>query len=364
MFKNNFKNKNKLATNNSEINPVLKFRFGLKERINLYERLKSYVEESFPVYDSLKKFRARYQKRKDFREKILDNWIKKMESGQSFSQAIKGWIPDAELNLITSGEDGQGLHLGLGEAIRFATSSEKIKKTIKKGLAYPAALFIIIILFIAMFSLQLAPTYLEILPLEKWPEAPLFLYGISEFIVNKWLYCLAIMVLIGVLISKTIGYWTGPIRVMFDKVPPWSVYKVYQASAFLISLASMMQSGVPLNEALIKIKKTSSKWLNKYLDQMLKNLAQGGKYGDNLNVGLLDDDTADDVIDYSELGRFEKAIYSIGEKNLTTAVEQIESRMAIIKNVMLVFVGIAITLIYFSSVELSATAAESTSMNQ
>lgn len=354
------KNKN----TRSEINPVLKFRFGLKERISLYERLKSYIEEGFPVYESLKKFRNRYQKRKDFREKILDSWLKKMESGQSFRHAIKGWVPDAELNLIASGEEGQGLHLGLAEAIRFATSSAKIKSTIKKGVMYPMALFIIIILFIAMFSLQLAPTYLEILPLEKWPEAPLFLYGISEFIVTKWIYCLIIMVLISIIISKTIGVWTGPVREVFDKVPPWSVYKVYQSSAFLISLASMMQSGVPLNEALIKIKNSSPKWLNQYLDKMLKNLAQGGKYGDNLNVGLLDDETADDVIDYSELGRFEKAIYSIGEKNLTTAVEQIESRMAIIKNVMLVFVGVAITLIYFSSVELSASAAESTSMNQ
>lgn len=359
---NKFKKNNKKK---SEINPILKFRFGLKARINLYERLKSYVEEGFPVYDSLLKFKARYAKRKDFREKILDDWLKKMQAGLSFRAAIRGWVPNAELNLIAAGEEGDGLHLGLKEAIRFAESSNNIKSTIKKGVTYPIALFAIIIIFIAMFSLQLAPTYLEILPLEKWPEAPTFLYGLSNFIVHKWPFCLVVIVLIAAIISKTIGVWTGKTRNIFDKIPPWSVYKVYQSSAFLISLASMMQSGVPLNEALTKIKNGSSKWLAFYIDKMLKNLLKGGKnYGEHLNVGLLDPDTADDVIDYSELGRFEKAIYSIGEKNLNEAVEQIEARMAIIKNFMLILVGVSITLIYFSSVDLSATAAEATSMKQ
>ena len=348
---------------NNEINAILKFRFGLKHRISLYERLKSYIEEGFPVYDSLLKFKARYDKRKDFRGKILGIWLKKMQQGQTFKNAIAGWDPDAELNLITAGEEGNGLNLGLQEAIRFAESSQNIKSTIKKGITYPAVLFAVIIVFISMFSIQLAPTYLEILPLEKWPESASSLYWLSTFLVNNIGKLAIIAALLGYIVAKTIGIWTGSSRRIFDKVPPWSVYKVYQACAFLISLASMMQSGVPLNDALLKIKITSSPWLGLYIDQMLKNLRQGGKnFGKHLDVGLLDQETADDVIDYSDLGKFEQAIYSIGEKNLKEAVEQIDSRMAIIKNIMLVLVGISVGLIYISSIELSATAADAAAL--
>lgn len=350
--------------NNNDVNALLKFRLGLKHRISLYERLKSYIEEGFPVYDSLMKFKERYDKRKDFRGKIIGIWLKKMQSGNSFKNAIAGWVPEAELNLISAGEDGSGLNFGLQEAVRFAQSSQNIKSTIKKGVTYPAVLFIVIIVFICMFSIQLAPTYLEILPLEQWPDSASSLYALSNFLVQNIGKLVIIFALLGYIIMKTMGIWTGSIREIFDKVPPWSVYKVYQGCAFLISLSSMMQSSVPLNDALLKIRKTSSPWLAQYIDQMLKNLRQGGKFGKNLDVGLLDQETADDVIDYADLGKFEQAIYSIGEKNLKEAVEQIDARMAIIKNVMLVLVGISVALIYTSSIELSGTAADAAALKK
>lgn len=364
--KKNPKKKNQITSINrnldtKKINSYYKFRFGLKERIKLYSKLRDYLREGYAVYDSLLKFKLRFEKRKDFRAKIVEHWLKRMQEGQTFKGAIKGWVPDSELNLIASGEDGQGLDSGLDEAIKFAASSNRIKTAIKKGLTYPVVLFVVIILFISMFSIQLAPAYLEILPLEKWPEAASFLYGISRFIITQWIPLLISLFAITYIVAKTINVWTGEIRKVFDKAPPWSVYKVYQSSSFLISLASMLRSGTPLHDAILKMKKTSPLWMNQYLDKMLKNIVKGGKnYGEHLNVGLLDDETTDDVIDYADLGKFEQAIYTIGENNLVEAVDKIEEKMAVVKNIMLVLVGIAITLIYFSSVELSATAADAT----
>jgi type II secretory pathway component PulF len=124
----------------------------------------------------------------------------------------------------------------------------------------------------------------------------------------------------------------------------------------------MMQSGTPLNDALKKIKQSSSPWLAVYMEDMMKNLRRGGKnFGQHLNVGLMDDETAGDVIDYSELGKFEEAIYSIGEKNLEQSVARIESRMGILKNLMIVLVGVTVGVIYYTSIELNGTVAEAAS---
>jgi len=123
-----------------------------------------------------------------------------------------------------------------------------------------------------------------------------------------------------------------------------------------------MQSGTPLNESLKKIKKTSSPWLADYVNDMEKNLKKGGKnFGSHLDVGLLDEETAGDVIDYSELGKFEQAVYTIGEKNLEQSVEKIEVRMAMLKNLMLVLVGLTVGMIYYTSIELNGSVAESAS---
>lgn len=345
-----------------KVDGFLKFRFGLSYRLNLYERLAAFTKEEFPLFDSLQKFKNRYDKKKDFRGKIISYWLEDMKYGASLSDVLQGWVPDAELNLIQAGEEGKGIDQGLDEAIKFAKSAQKIKKTIISGSTYPVILLLVVLGFIAMFSVKMAPTYLGILPLERWPSMGQNLYGFSHFIVSYWYMLFAGLGVAGFIISKTIGVWTGQVREFFDKVPPWSVYKVYQASAFLISLASMMQSGTPLNESLKKIKRTSSPWLADYINDMEKNLKKGGKnFGSHLDVGLLDEETAGDVIDYSELGKFEEAVYTIGEKNLEQSVEKIEIRMSLIKNLMLVLVGITVGIIYYTSIELNGSVAESAS---
>lgn len=341
---------------------LLKFRLGLSHRINIYERLQSYTEEEFPVYDSLLKFKQRYDKKKDFRGKIIGLWLERIKRGDSFSQAINGWVPDAELNLIAAGEEGTGIENGLAEAIKFAKSAQKIKSTIIGGSLYPLVLLLVISGFTAMFSLQMAPTYLDILPLEKWPTSGQTFYLTSKFLVDYWMIMLVGLIGVGIVIGTTIGKWTGSLREIADKIPPWSVYKVYQACSFLIGLSSMMKSGIPLNDSLTKIKKSSSPWLASYIEEMQRNLRRGGKnFGQHLNVGLLDEETAGDVIDYSELGKFEVAVYSIGEKNLQESVERITSRMGIVRNIMIVMVGLTVGFIYNTSIELNGTVADAAS---
>lgn len=354
-----------MAKKKEEISSFLKFRFTLKHRINLYERLKSYTEEEFPVYESLARFKARYDRKKDFRGKIIGHWLDNMQGGLQFSKVIKGWVPDSELNLIAAGEEGSGIEKGLGEAIKFAKSAQKIKSIIIGGSMYPLILLLVVLGFIAMFSLQMAPTYLGLLPLHKWPELPQYFYAFSKFIVDYWYIFLSFFIVSSIVIGLTIDKWVGKVRDVFDYAPPWSVYKVYQSCSFLIGLASMMQSGIPLNDSIEKIKKSSGPWMTYYLDEMLRNLRRGGQnFGQHLNVGLLDDETSGDVIDYSELGKFEEAVYSIGEKNLERSVDLISIKMAVARNLMLIVVGLTVGLIYWTNIELNGTVADSQSMRR
>lgn len=349
-----------------EISPLkkmyLKSKMGLSTRIQLYEKLKSFTEEEFPVFESLAKFKQRYDLKKDPRGKIIGIWLDEMRSGASFSTAVQGWVPDAELNLIQAGEDGSGIEKGLAEAIKFGNSAAKIKSVIIGGAMYPIIMLMVIMGFIAMFNKQMAPTYLEFLPVERWPQMGQYFYKFSEALIGYWYVVLSVSIVLGFIISSTIGKFIGPSRKILDKFPPWSVYKVYQGCSFLIGLASMMQSGTPLNDALEKIKKSSDVWLRKYINEMQRNLRKGGKnFGIHLNVGLLDEETANDVIDYSELGSFEKAVYSIGERNLETSVSNIEAKMGMARNLMLVLVGLTVGFIYYTSIELNGAVADAAS---
>lgn len=340
----------------------LKFRFGLGRRISFYKRLMSYAEEGYPVYDTLVKFKKRLDGRKDPVGQIIGIWLDSMKRGKQFSQAIEGWVPDAELNLISSGEKGEGIHVGLKEAIRFTEAASKMKAVIVGGSIYPGALLAMALGFLAGFSKYLSPVFVAILPVSLWPADAQLLQGMSEFMVTYWYIGIGIAVAIGIVVKQTIGWWSGPFRKFADKLPPWSIYKSYNTAAFLITLSSMMKSGTPLNDSLKAMSKISSIWLNTYLSKMIKNLKQGGKnFGVALDVGLMDEETAGDVIDYSELGKFEKAIHSIGEQSIENNIKTIEGQMGVAKNLMLVVVAGLVGWIYFTSYNLNGIVAESAS---
>ena len=343
-----------------------KLRFSLNSRISLYERIADFLDNKFPVEETLEVISQRYQKRKDYRTGILTEWRKKMAIGQKFSDAIKSHVPAEERVLIAAGESsGGGLPQGLREAIRLSQAMSKIKGTIIGGAIYPAMLMLMIVGMIAMFSTQIAPVFKSILDIRYWPESGQTLYAMSTFIVEKWWLVTSVLGGAAFGIAYTLPRWTGPTRQIADRFPPYSVYKAYQGSSFLIALSSMMIAGISLNEALQKVQEKGSPWLKDHINRMLRKLrVSGSDYGKALDTGMLDEETAGDIQDYSRLSTFEKAVYSIGEKTLVKTVKTIEAKMAVVKYLMLFAAAAMIMWIFGTSYLLQQEVANSAGKQQ
>ncbi len=337
----------------------VKMKFGLTKRISLYERLAAFLEAGIPVFDALDSMRARMEKNKDVRRLMLAQWLHVMRDGTRFSEAIRPWIPSAEYMLISSGERGDGLVSGLREATRLSMAASKIKKAIFVGAAMPAFLTLMLAGMVAGFDIYMAPVFINLMPVSQWPDEARLLYSISNFIVSYWYMVLAVLGGAAFAIATTINVWRGRLREIADHLPPWSIYKNYQASSFLIGLASMMKAGVALNDALKAINANASPWLKAHIEQMLGSLKVGGSnYGDALDTGLFDNETAGDIIDYARLSSFEKAIYTIGERMVTLGVERTNEKMAVAKNLMLLLVAGSVFWIYYTSYSLQTIIAE------
>lgn len=342
-----------------------KLKFGLTNRISLYERLSAFLGAGIPVFDALEAIRSRMEKRKDVRAHMFGDWLNVMRSGSRFSDAVKDWIPSSEYMLISSGEQGGKLIDGLNEASRLSTAAAKIKKAIFAGAALPTLLFFMLGAMIAGFDVYMASVFKNLLPIPQWPSDAQVLYGISHFLTSYWYMILAAMGAATAAISYTMNFWVGRAREVADFLPPWSVYKNYQASSFLIGLASMLKAGVALNDALKMMLKNASPWLAVHINQMLSSLKSGGSnYGDALNTGLFDEETSGDISDYARLSSFENAIYTIGERMVVLGVEKTNEKMAVAKNLLLFLVAGTVFWIYFTSYSLQTTIAEKTQQSQ
>ena len=343
---------------------VQKLTFGLKARLSLYERIEAFLVGGIDVVTTLKTIRDRYKNRRSTRgkAKILDSWIKSMERGSTFSDALREWVPASEHMLISSGEKGEGIIQGLQEARVLSAASAKSKAAIMGGTIFPAVLFAMIIGMLIMFQVQMVPIFKGLLPVERWPGSAQTLNTLSAFMKNQLYLVLGIVLGLGVFIGYTMPRWRGDIRTrFFDRLPPWSIYRSYQSSSFLISLSSLMKAGVATYDALRQMHRTASPWMRLHLERMMVAMRHGG--GDNpgraLNTGLLDADIAGDIEDYSRLGSFQDAIYRIGQRSLEEGVKSIQIKMDVLKNVLLFCVAGSIVWIYLTSYGLQTTIANS-----
>lgn len=332
----------------------LKFRFtgimGLSKRTSMYEKIAAFLAEKNNLTDSLVKIRNRYAHRKDFRAAILSEWIRSIEHGNKFSVAIASWVPTSEMMLIEAGERGGTLALGLREASSMSKAAFQTKSAIVAGVAMPGFLLVLLTVLLMVFQWRIAPIFKELLAADKWPASAKMLDILSGFFYNNAIILVLVLAAVTFVISKTMGSWVRAPRHIFDKLPPWSLYRSYQASSFLIALSSLLRAGIPAFDALQLIEKNASPWMKIHLGKMMSTMSLGGgNMGRALDTGLLDDETAGDVQDYSELGSFTDTIYLLGARSVEDGVKLIKSRMAVVQVILLVFVTGSILWIYGAS---------------
>lgn len=340
----------------------LKYKFGLKQRIALYERLAAFLENNVNIMDTMIRIQKRYAKNKDFRGKIMKEWIRSMERGGRFGDAIQPWIPASEHMLISAGERGEGLINGLKEATVMSTSTKAIKSAIIGGAAMPIFLLAMLTFMLIKFRTDMVPVFISLLPIESWSSSASALYSISNALTNWWWVFLLGFIAFMIAFVTTLGKWRGPVRRVFDKFPPWTIYRTSQGSSFMIGLSSLMRAGVASFDALKTMHNTASPWMREHLERMMAVMRLGGpSNGRALNTGLLDPETAGDVEDYSQLGSFQDAIYLLGARTMKESVDKINMRMGLIRNVMLVTVAGSIVWIYSTIYGLQSAIATSLS---
>ena len=68
-----------------------------------------------------------------------------------------------------------------------------------------------------------------------------------------------------VLIYATLDLWTGWVRNKFDRLPPWSIYRMWNGIGFMLALAGFSEAGEQVNKSVWRMQNQSSPWLRERL---------------------------------------------------------------------------------------------------
>lgn len=180
-------------------------------------------------------------------------------SGTPFAHSLRKYpryFDELYCSLIEAGEQAGALETLLDRVATYKEKGEALKKKIKKALTYPISVIVVAIVVTAILLVKVVPTFAEVFGSfgAQLPAFTLFVLGISEWMQQWWLVCLASAVGAG-FAFKELKVRSPKFVEQVDKLSlklPIIGDIVYEGviARFGRTLSTTFAAGVPLVEAL------------------------------------------------------------------------------------------------------------------
>lgn len=300
--------------------------FNLKKRLEFYRVIRNFTTNGISVQSSLKQYLLMLRKysKDDGMMFVCNDLLQMMSNGVRFERAMSRWIPEEELAIIENAS--KDMARACDVVTIFAENMMQIKNALVQSLTYPIAMVFILIICLMGFALYMVPMMEQVSPHSHWPPMAQSLYSLSSFIKDSWDVLLATVVIVGGFSIWSLSKLTMPgLRKALDFLPPWSIYKPYTSTSFLIALSSLIKSGSSFHNAVRKMGETASPYLMFYLSRIMKRLSAGSNFGDSLVVGLFEGNLLISLAVFAATNRLEQGIQYLADENLE------EQRLVFIK---------------------------------
>ncbi|MEJ6002643.1 type II secretion system F family protein [Paucibacter soli] len=335
---------------------TFQFRSSGIQRARFFEMMSSLIKDGKALDASLRELASRYQKKKRPNASIMRSLVSSLDEGKPFADAIKNYVSDTEFIILSSGEKSGDLGVAFEQAAVVARAGVDITKAVRNELATPVLQIVVLLVILVGFSTSVAPGLAKSVPKWALDDSQRMLFGLADVVARTWF--IGVPVLIGLIWAAlwSMPRYTGPARKILDKLPPWSVYRTYSGSTFMISLAALIRAGVSIETAIRFISGKSMPWMKEHLAVMIGRLRSGADQGESLDVGLLTDDLADTVAIYSKTSDFEKAMSSLGREAIKVGIEDITRKAGFGKTVATLLMGLFVAWMFDAMMGISDAA--------
>ena len=322
------------------------FRLNTEKRMAMLRKLASLLRNDFTLMDALNRLEMIEsnggKKPNEPFAIVMRIWQQNLERGMSFSETTRGWLPDEETLLVTSGNISN-LVVALENTMRVVESAGRIRRAMRNAVAYPLFLLALTFGIVVMVGLYLVPPLVEVAGSEViWRGSARGLIAMSEFMVANWYWFVIVFGLVIFFIGISLDHMSGRLRVLLDKMPPWSIYKIHISVGWLMSLSSMVAAGITMPDAMRMLADNSSAYLRNILEDTLHYIANG----DNLGVALLktgnnfpNREIIGDLMIYADMNDFDKNLTAIANDYLDESVRKMESISNVLNSIGILMVS-------------------------
>lgn len=215
-------------------------------------------------------------------------WRLRLRSSHSdtpFSAALAGWVPDADMQILQAGERTSELPRSLRQLCELTERDGQLLRILRKFLVNPLFALAQLMIFTGVVQDMLMPLLSGVLPRAGW-TGPAWLMGQTVDVLGALLplMLVAVPAILLALVWVLPGL-TGRVRVVLDRHPPFSWYRAVCGGKFMLTLAAMIAAGISEREALLLMRRRSSRWLNERLRAIEYALRTGSQsFGEALHA--------------------------------------------------------------------------------
>lgn len=262
-----------------------------KHLMVLTRQLATLVDAGLPLLRGLK-ILLKQEKRAALRE-ALSGMGEAVEGGSTFSEAL-GQYPKIFdklfVNMVKAGEAGGVLEVVLIRLAEFMEKAEKIKAKVKSAMIYPVVVLVAAGGILGFLLTNIIPKFKQIfndlLGGARLPVLTELVIGASDIVMNNW-WVVVILVVVLVAVVQVWGK-TASGRYQLDrlklKAPLFGPLFLKTATArFSRTLGTLLQSGVPMLQALNIVRDTSG---NEVVAKAIQRVHDAVKEGDNMSMPL------------------------------------------------------------------------------
>jgi type IV pilus assembly protein PilC len=318
-----------------------------KDIVIFTRQLSTMIDAGLPLVQGLD-ILAKQQENSTFK-KVLTNIKTDIETGTTFADAMRKHpkvFDNLFSNMIEAGETGGILDTILGRLAVFMEKSMTLKKKIKGAMTYPAICFAIATLILVVILVFVIPVFEEMFASfgSALPIPTQIVVSMSNTFKNNFLWIGMGVFALFYTIKKIYSSKKGRYKMdaMFLKAPvAGPLIKKVAVSKFTRTLSTMLQSGVPILDALQVVAKTAgNKVIEAAVFRVADNIAEGRPIAEPLEESGVFPNMVVQMINVGEsVGALDTMLAKIADFYDGEVDQAVENLTAMIEPFMMVFLG-------------------------
>lgn len=313
-------------------------------------QLSTMVDAGIPILQGLDALQEQIEH--PYFQSVISNIRDDIQLGSSLSAAFAKHprvFDSLFVNMVKVGETGGVLSAILDRVSTYMEKSLKLKRKVQSAMVYPAVVVSMAIIITVVLLVKVVPTFANIYQSfnQGLPAMTQLLIAISNGLKHYLLYIIIFLVVVGFLLGRWNQTEKGALaldRVKL-KIPIFGeLLRKVAISRFSRTLATLIQSGVPILESLDIVGKTCG---NKVLEIVIENVKNNVREGESIAVPLVKSGVFPPMVTRmiaigEKSGQLEKMLTKVAEFYDDQVDAAVSALTSIIEPVIIGFLGIVV----------------------